>query len=531
MADKKKKSSLTLDVVSAKTMTNKEKAKRVSEVIEKRKGCVFAYAIKAGKGTLVRLEKTEKKEGRTKKQLKEDRQFWKEKGLLSPPYDPDSFLDYYESNVYFMRTVDQIAQDVAGQGYKLEPREGIEEDKDEKAKKFKDAATKFLDDPCDGEYSLQELIKRLITDWGCIGWYNMEIVRTGAGAVGSLFHVPAYTVKIHESEDKYCQTRYIKGKRRRVWFKKFGLKEEISEKDGEEKKGIKEEDAANEMLMDNCYFIRSDYYGVPKIISSIGAVISMIGIRDFNLSFLENFGVPAALVILYGDWNQGADTELTDFIENEIRGSENAYKTLVMQAPEGREATGEKKGIEWIPLMADFKAGSIFTKDFYKMLRDEILVAYSMPPYRIGIAEEGSLGGSTAEQLLDNYVSSIVENAQKSVEDIFNVKLLPSLQESGDQDEKEPVPYKFNLIPPDIKNQERELKRSMDLFDRSALTVDELRAVEGKEAFGKENGGEERFMLKGYRNIKEEDLENAEEGVLRIAQEMEGRLKRLEEKE
>ena len=534
MADKKKTTKKS-DVEKKMVIIEKRSPMKPEEILErvtearKRQGQVFAYTKT---GNIVRISK-KKEGGLTSKQLKEDKSYWREKGLMAPPYDPEGFLTYYESNIYFMRTVDQIAQDVAGQGYKFEAREGVDPEKDEKAKAFKEKAEKLLNRPND-DYDLIEMIKRLIIDWGCTGWMNWELPRTGEGEIGSMYHVPAYTIRVHKDEKKYCQTRYVKGQRTRMWFKKFGEEEDIMAADGETaKKGTEEKDLANEMIMDLNYYIKSSYYGTPNILGALGAVISMIGIRDFNMSFFENFGVPAALVILYGNWKAGSDKEIKNFIETEIRGSENAYKTLVLQAPEQME-TGlskeEQKGIEWIPLMTEVKEGS-FMKDYYIQMRNEELVAYSMPHYRIGIVETGALGGSSVEEMTDKYVDGIVNPLQSKIGNIFNFKILPTLMDEPKEGEEPEVPFLFKLIPPDVRNMEKLIARAIKLFRHASLTVNELRAIEGRTAIDKEEGGDDRYIEKGLIKVGEEDLEKEEEALLRVTQELESRVKELEDKE
>lgn len=505
-------------------MTPQDVVRKVSGSEELRQGKVFAYTTK---GKLIKLTKSKEK-GLSSKQLREDKSYWREKGLMAPPYSPEELLVYYESNIYFMRTVDQIAQDVAGGGYKFNPREGMDAEKDPKVKAFKEKAERLLNRPND-DYDLTEMIKRLISDWGSTGWLNMELARNNIDEVGSMYHVPAYTMRVHEKKKKYCQTRYVKGQRKRVWFKKFGEEEQILAEDGmlvKKEEKPEEDKLANEMIMDVNYYVKSDYYGTPNILGALGAVISMLGIRDFNLSFFENFGVPAALVILYGNWAPGSDTDIKDFIETEIRGSENAYKTLVLQSPEQVDAgltAEEKKGLEWIPLMTDVKEGS-FMKEYYVQMRNEELVAYSMPPYRIGIVEQGALGGSTVEEMTDIYIDSIVAPLQKKLENIFNFKILPTFIEKPAAEGEEPeIPLLFKLIPPDIRNKEKEVTRAVKLFRHASLTVNELRAVEGREAIDKDEGGDDRYIEKGLVKVGEEDLETEQEKLLRVTQELEAR--------
>lgn len=522
MADKRK-----AKVLSAKKQTIQEKHETIAKAIKARKGKVFVYTSKR---KLIPIRKT--KDLRTSKALKEDKAYWKEKGLMPVPFDPEGFLFYYESNIYFMRTVDQAAQDIAGQGYQLNPREDLKDDweKNEKIKAFKEKVEHFLSHPNRSGHSLEEIIRRLMIDFGAVGWLNMEVVRNNVGEAGEINHVPAYTVKVHESEKKYCQTRYSKGKRRRSWFKRFGEEEDILVETGEpttKAKEVKDDKIANEMIKKDNYYIQSDYYGTPNVLGALGAIVAMIGIRDFNIAFFENYGVPAALVILTGDWEEGSDEEVMQFIDNEIKGSENAHKTLALQTPLSDE--GKEGKVEWIPLITEVKEGS-FMKDYYVHMRNEILVSYSMPPYRIGIAEQGSLGGTTAPESTKIYINSIVITNQKLIESIFNNMILPTFweeEEEGEEKNPEPIPFTFKLKLPDIRNVKEELQNAILLFDRGSLRIDELRAVNNLPALGKDEGGEERFRKNIYIRFEEEALEKGTSELLQLVHDIESRMEEL----
>ena len=63
------------------------------------------------------LEKSEIK--KVSKQLKKEMQFGLA-SLISPPYNPLTFLEFSESCAIFQACVEQIAEDVVGNGYTLE---------------------------------------------------------------------------------------------------------------------------------------------------------------------------------------------------------------------------------------------------------------------------------------------------------------------------------------------------------------------------------------------------------------------------
>lgn len=372
----------------------KQEIKKGSVYVQTSEG-VFPYEM---------LKKAENKS--SSKQLEQYQQWMTENGLIPPPYSPNSFLTLYESNPIFWRCVNQLATDVAGLGWNLQVREG-KKDNEAELTRLKD----FLNRPNPDE-SFRSLLKHLLIDWGTIGWFGIEVSRNKLGEVGEIFYVPAHTLKVHKKKKKFAQIRNNK----KVWFKKFGEVEDISSKDGEPHTG-KGRNKATELIFYKNFYPKSDFYGVPNIISAVGDVIGMIGLRDYNLAFFENYGIPAALIVLEGEWETGSKKVVSDFINKEIKGTDNAHRTLVVEQPDNSKFTYHKLGIE--VKEASFRL-------YEQARRDDILIAYSMPPERIGVRIVGKLGGNVAEEATKIYVQSVVEPLQLDMEEIINDKLLQS---------------------------------------------------------------------------------------------------------
>ena len=412
-----------------------------------KKGRVF---VATDRGFVLPYSELRKHEIRkSSKQIKEEKVWLEEAGLASRPYPPESFLTLYESNPIFWATVKQIATDVAGIGWKLVLREGKKENDAEK-KTIND----FFSKP--NSLSLRKICERLIIDWGAIGYFGLEVTRNGAGKVDGLHHVPAYTLWVHTGKEKFCQKRGMK----KVWFKEFGLAKNFHLEEGTEGK-YEEEKRANELIYLKNYYPRNDYYGVPNILPAVGAVIGLIGIRDYNLAFFTNYGVPAYLVLLTGQWEDEAEKIIKKHLDTEIKASENAHKTMVFQVPEGGTVTFK-------PLSVDIKEGSF--RVYQQVLREDILAAYSMPPYRIGITIIGKLGGSTALEATRIYNQSVVEPLQEDLEDIFNGKII---EEGLDCHS-----YKFKFNDMDLRDRDAEAKRNNEAIQHGKMTPNEARNLE-----------------------------------------------------
>lgn len=417
---------------------------------EKKKGDAFVITSKGIYSHDVFLKVQSESKRNASKQLKETQKWMAENGLINPPYPPTAFLVLSESNPVYARCVRQIAIDVAGLGWTLQLREDKADNKPELER-----INTFLDHP-NPDKAFRNILTELLIDYGIIGCFSMEVIRdkTGEG-IAEVYHVPAHTIKVHQSKDKYCQVRDAK----KVWFKKFGYEQDIDSKTGKEGsfEGEGSGDKANELIYHKNYYPLSDYYGAPDVLPAIGDVIGAISQRDYNLAFFQNYGIPSAIVTLEGEWSEGAETKIKHFIENEIKGTTNAHKTLVMTLPEG-----EKVAFNYEPLTGDQPKEAGF-RLYEQERRNNIMMAYSMPPERIGVRITGKLGGNVAEEAMKVYVQSVVEPLQQDMEEIINNKLLQS----------EIYKFKFNDI--DLRNYSAEVDQHVKLVGSAIETPNEAR--------------------------------------------------------
>jgi len=430
----------------------KRKAKPItSGTKEIRKGRIF-IATDKGIFPISILKKFEEKP--ESQQLKESK-YYREHGLAPLPFNVGGLLLFQDNCVYFDKCVKQIAKDVVGQGYKLSVRPDKEESEDEKGRilRFFDSVNK------DGE-SITDVFERSIMDWGAIGWFGIETSHYIDDTINGLWHIPAHTIRVHETKKKFCQERNNK----RIWFKAFGSEENISSKTGDTIKGPK--NLAHELIYYKNYWSQSDYYGAPNIIPALGAITGLIGVRDYNLAFFQNYGIPAALITLTGQWEDDEIESLQNFIDVDIKGSNAAHKTAILNPPKGAEVQVDK-------LSVDIKEGSF--RILLKDLRDECLVAYSMPPYRLGIAEVGKLGGSTAPESNIIYRSAIIGPLERITERIINKDII----ENGLKCEN----YVFQWNEVDFRDKDAMAKRFQTLFSIGAMTPNQIIAEFGGKPY------------------------------------------------
>jgi len=403
------------------------------------------------------------------KQLQEESDWMQQNDLVVPPYSPLIFLKYLEMNATFSAVVHQIARDVVSSGWKVKEKEGAKADDTELAK-----INEFLSTSSTG-VAFRNMLNELLIDWGTIGWFCIEVARNAKGEVAQVYRVPAHTVRVHKSNQKYAQVRHLK----KVWFKKFGTEQDISSKDGKEV-ASNHSDKANELIFYKNHYPKSEWYGAPNIVSALGDIIGLIECRDYNLSFFKNFGVPAGIVTLEGEWADDAAPEIEKFFKTTMQGSTNGHKTLVIAAP-------PEAKISYKPLADSKKEGAfhIYQNDN----KENVLSVYSMPAERVGISVKGALGGNKTEAANKIYISSVVEPLQTDIEEIINMLFTQGLNIQN---------YELKFINLETESKSEKVARLKDQISHGIITPNQARAELGFEPY---EGGDAYYLDPKYLEI------------------------------
>jgi PBSX family phage portal protein len=386
-------------------------------------------------------------------------------GLQKPLYNPLSMAKLMELNVYHMRCCKVKAGDCVGQGWSLYP---LVENPDEVQKTKIEEFFKNQPEP------IEETIEKAQLDKELVGYLSIEVVREYNefdGPVSLLKHIPAHTVRIHESGNKYCQSwQGSLSAEQRVWFRKLNYNKDIRKSDGLEKESgeYTKEERANELFWNVNYTPRSCFYGIPDITPAIGAITGDISRRDYNISFFGNFGVPAYMVYITGDFDPGEEdpktgkTPLESAITEKFQEiAKNPHSVLILSVPSRTGAVNEVT-IEIKPLSVEVKEASF---RMYRIdNRNEIISAHGIPPYRIGVYETGELAGNLGQESTIIYNESIIKPRQRVYKTLINHHVLPTLNITD---------WEWELNSIDIEDVDKELERIAILVDKAMATPNE----------------------------------------------------------
>lgn len=353
------------------------------------------------------------------------------KDLVTPPYTMLSLTRLPLVNTFHNKCISVKAADVVGKGYRIELIEGLSKD-EAQIKRLQE----FIREAPEKGRTFGQIINNWVVDRLTTGNGGLEIARDAKKMPALLTHIPFYTLQVHKDNKRWC---HIVGTEE-VWFKRFGVKENYTKKDGKEQNKFDMKTTAHELLLLQNYTSLSSYYGIPEIISAISAIMGNKFEADYNLQFFQNMAIPRyAIIVTGGKLSTQIKRRIREYFIREIKG--NAHSTLYLEIPSTESGMPDVK--------VDFKELDIREKDssfrFYrKGLIEEILVANGVPPYKLGIAVLGSLGGNLGEELIDNYASGEIEPLQTEIEDMLYLAT------------KEIAPnymIKFNDL--DIRNEEK----------------------------------------------------------------------------
>jgi len=390
---------------------------------------------------------------------------YNEEGIIRPLYDPTNLTSLLEINTYHNRCTKTKSQDIAGTGWALEPKV---DNPNEGQKEIVNDIFEDLFPPLS-----TELVKAEI-DYQTIGYCYLELVREGDREgprhdtiYKYINHAPGHTIRIHQNKKKFVQQRGGKT----VWFKHPDLDKDVNKNNGKEHPlgSLSNSKRASEMIMMLNYTPRSNFYGLPNIIDALGAIQGNLAQRQYNNDFFRNHGIPNYAVYVTGDYDLEQDEEgnykVIEYIKrylNEVRNK--PHSSIVFGIPSSGGQMGEDVEVHFEELSVNEKDASF--RMYRKDNRNEIIISHGVPPYRIGITEEGSLGGNTAKESNTIYKESVVNPRQEEIEQYINRFILKKNLEIED--------WKFKLRPLEFDSKEEDRKDLEFLFNNGGASPNDL---------------------------------------------------------
>jgi PBSX family phage portal protein len=329
-----------------------------------------------------------------------EEQKWREQ-VVDPPYDTNKLMQWHNVSVIHSSCVRVKVQDAVGIGFHLEPADETEEEivtAAEEDQDYKELMAFFK--KVNNKESLTSVLKKAFFDWESCGNAYLEISRDiKTNKINGIYHINATTIRWCPDKQRLIQRVGEKF----VYFKIFGNEEILNKKTGNFVKTLgNPDDEANEVIAVSVYSWMSSLYGVPEWLPALYAMFGDQKETEYNLDFFSNYGIPAYAVIAKGTLTEPVIEEIKKYLDTEFRGSN--HKTLILSTPTAGDIKFERLSVE--TKEASFR---VYKKDN----RQDILAAHRVPPYRVGIIEQGQLGGNAAPETDSIYLESVINPRQE----------------------------------------------------------------------------------------------------------------------
>lgn len=362
---------------------------------------------------------------------------------LQPPLPPEKLLQLAEENSVHGACLQVKAIDAAGRGWTWEADnedEATDDMQDAEASNEKDTPTLINErlEAITPDYTFSEMLVAAAWEQEAVGWAAWEILRGDDDKIAAIYPIPAQTIRATPNDDVYVQ---IRGGRMR-YFVKFGsglvvgrtsgkaLTGQQSAQDrnrntsespvapGQERPAQERnsprsintsgDEPAAEVLIFKSYSPRSIYYGIPKWIDIVPTLAELTAIREFNVGWFSSGGQQDRSIHVTAK-DLGAAKAVADEMQKQMEAFQGVgHTTLTTYGTEDVDVKIQQLDQQTREGHFRLRRGDLIK---------EVLMGHNVPPYRIGWAELGSLGGSAAGEMLDAYRFGSVKPIQVLLED------------------------------------------------------------------------------------------------------------------
>lgn len=399
------------------------------------------------------------------------------KDVVEPPSPPRLLNQLLDINTWHKVCCEAIAGDSAGGGYTFMPSANVDTPNSEQ-REYLEEFFKNL------RPNINKLLYEREYDCESVGWGILEIIReTGS------YDAPICDLK-HYSATNFRRCADGVRVQQRVgskthWFVILGENQDenghydVHYLTGEKHyEGLPEHLRANELLWKNRFNPDTKLYGKAPATPAIAAMYADQSRAKYNIQFFSNYGIPAMVVTVTGDFDPGSLPGDDDYNEKETlkyaikeqlkQVMKNPHSGMVIQVPsEGGDGNVSVK-IE--PLSIETKEASF--RLFRKDNRDEVVAAHHMDPNRVGITDNGKLGASNAEQTDNSYRVSTIKPLIRENEDDINYLIHNCLKITD---------WDFKIVDTDEKRDELNVDKVIMLVEKAIMTPNEAREAIGEK--------------------------------------------------
>lgn len=331
--------------------------------------------------------------------------------VITPPWNLYELANYYDTSFANHAAIDAKVENIVGLGFdfkvsdrtvlKLEDSSNVEATA--RARKRIERAKIELRDWLENlnqDDSITHTLMKFFTDVQATGNGYLEIGRKTNGDIGYVGHIPATTMRVRRLKDGFIQ---IIGQKV-VYFRNFGAKNQNP---------VTGDPRPNEILHYKEYSPLNTFYGIPDIMSAIGALHGDQLAAQYNIDYFANKATPRYIVTLKGAKLSGdAEDKLFRFLQTSLKGQ--SHRTLYIPLP--GDSDTNKVEFKMEPIENGVQEASF--NEYRVRNRDDILVAHQVPLSKIGGGDGASIAAALAQDR--TFKEQVARPAQTNLEKMLN---------------------------------------------------------------------------------------------------------------
>lgn len=331
--------------------------------------------------------------------------------VITPPWNLYELANYYDTSFANHAAIDAKVENIVGLGYELQATQRVLmalEASDnasaiDKARKRVERAkveVKEWFESLNNEESMTSTFMKVWTDYESTGNGYLEIGRTITGEIGYVGHIPSTTMRVRRMRDGYIQ---IIGNKV-VYFRNFGAKNVNP---------ITNDPRPNEIIHIKQYSPLNSFYGVPDILSAVGALQGDALASQYNIDYFTNKGVPRYIVTLKGaKLSEEAEDKMFRFLQTSLKGQN--HRTLYIPLP----GDSDTNKVEFKMEAVESGTQEASFNEYRIRNRDDILVAHQVPLSKIGGGDSAAIAAALAQDR--TFKEQVARPAQRNLEKVIN---------------------------------------------------------------------------------------------------------------
>jgi PBSX family phage portal protein len=376
--------------------------------------------------------------------------------IIVPPYDLYYLASQQEHSSELGQCVDAMEVNIEAFGFALKVKPLPKELLDKFEREILEEERRLMEffelvHPLD---SFTGIRRKMRHDMEMTGNGYWEMVLNDSGALDGLNHIPSHTVRLGKQGDSYdvefpklrhdgsfeiyTQTVPVRFRKfvqelngQQVWFRQWGDPRIMDCRSGEYVEGEKlarlpYEYRASSLLHFRIYAPKNPY-GMPRWIGNMHAVSGSRAAADINYATFKNNNIPSmAILVENGMLTEDAIGRLRQFVEKQIRGSDNYSKFIILEGEpmdEGIRSASSVK-IHFERLASEQRTDMLF-QEYDKNNADKIRRSFRLPPVYVGSVEGYNRATSQTSRLIAD--EQVFAPERREMDYIINHQIMTAL--------------------------------------------------------------------------------------------------------